>query len=220
MKKIGLLNIGDSPILGIDKEKDTFLKNYEIVETGILDDLTDLEVEQYLWQGEGPLLSVERNNGDFIKMAKEEIFPLIQEAIIKLENQGTQVIYIHCTSKFPEFDHEGLLIEPGKLMKNLVGMMPDSMETVIITPTEDHRKQVEEKWRPLGVIPKIFALNPVSYTSEEVANICNESQRYKTMILDCASYNLELLEMIGSKYKGIVIQPLSLSLDVARSLLN
>ncbi len=220
MKKIGLLNIGDSPIQGIDREKEAFLGSYEVIEKGILDGLTDEQVSKYLWQGEGPLLSVERNNGDFIKMEKKSIFPLIQEAINDLEHNGAKVVYIHCTSNFPEFNHEGILLEPGVLMKNLVSMMPQSPEVIILTPTESHRKQVEQKWKPLGLVPKIFALNPMAYTEKEVENICKESQNCKAMILDCASYNLELLEMIGSRYNGLVIQPLSLSLNVAKSLLN
>ena len=121
MKRIGMLTIGQSPRNDILPALHEILgEDVEIIEAGALDEVSledirkiDLRLEDYI------LVSRMRDDTE-IKVTKRYILPKIQEKIHYLENQGIRITVIMCTSKFPAFKSQGLVVTPKEILKGTI----------------------------------------------------------------------------------------------------
>lgn len=217
MKKFGMINIGDTPITGIEKDVKKYFPQAAIYQYGALDGMSEEELQQNVnWNGNGHLLTVQLSNGKFIKLDKEKLVPYIQKTIEKAESQGILVNYIHCTSVFPEFKRKGILMEPGKILKTVAKEVKGKV--LVCTPTKAHIPQVNSKWDAFGIKADVFAIEPFDYNLQEMINLKEKANGYKAVVLDCASYNMEFSKEIAQTYQGIIINALDLSLAICSTL--
>lgn len=217
MNKIGLINIGDSPITGIEREKEIYLSDCEIWEEGALDGLAEDELKDFLWRGAGDILTVERKSGKVIRLQKSKVTQLVQQAVERARHNGCNIFYLHCTGFFTDFYGDGLFIKPGEMLRTLAGQYQGKKKVAVLTPTDEHIPQVKRKWECLPYPIDIFAVSPFEYESS-LNTFFEKTKEYDLLILDCASYGIEFVEKLKAGFKGIIMCALTLSFAELRVL--
>ena len=213
MKKLALINIGDSPVSGISEEIAVYFQGVELLQFGILDDLSEQEISKVLYRGQGDILTVERNDGSFIRLSKQAVHVSIEAAIEKAIHKGCEVCYLHCTGFFPSLQQNVVLIKPGELLKSVAAQFSKETRIAILTPTAEHVRQVTEKWEQLQCRKVILPVHPLDYDDilPQYASVLLEQD---AVLLDCASYGMEFVRNLGNYYKGVILCPLTMAFAV------
>lgn len=217
MKKLALINIGDSPITGISEEIAAYLQGIELVQIGILDGLSEQEIAGLLYRGQGDILTVERNDGSFIRLSKQAVHSYIEIAIEKAIHKGCGICYLHCTGFFPALRQNVLLVKPGELLKSVAGQFSKETRIAIITPTAEHVRQVTSKWSQLSCQKVICPVHPLNY-GDILPQCISVLQEQDAVLLDCASYGMDFVRKLGSYYKGIILCPLTMAFAMCAEL--
>ena len=209
-KKVALINIGDSPIAGIEEEIQYYFSDFEVVEEGALDGMSKAELDGVLHRGEGDILTVERNDGSFVRLSKEAVDPYVGRAIERAKEQGCQIFYLHCTGFFPKLTHKGILIKPGRLLKSIVTQFSQETTVAILTPTPQHIGQVERKWSEAACRKTVIPVHPFDYR-ETILKKADEWSSYDVLLLDCTSYGMAFVRELRKYYKGLILCPLTMA---------
>lgn len=215
MQKVGLITIAQTPITGIDKDINYFLPNRKIEHYGALDGLTEEEIQNVLAKENEHVLTAELSDKSFVKLSKEKLIPLLQHAIARSEENGNMINILLCTSLFPEFKYDGVLIEPGKLQGNMNYFVSQSANVCALVPTKKHINQVKNKWKEINRKVDVRVMHPSAYQEKDIKSAEDDLCNYNVVILDCAAYNVEFTELLKKYFDGLIICPLDLSLNVA-----
>lgn len=210
MKRVALINIGDSPITGISEEVARYLQGIELLQIGILDGLSEQELSGLRYRGQGDILTVERNDGSFIRLSKQAVHSYIEAAIKQAIHKGCEVCYLHCTGFFPSLQQNVVLIKPGELLKSIAGQFSKETNLAILTPTAEHVRQVTGKWRQLPCQKVILPVHPLDY-DDILPQCASVLQEQDAVLLDCASYGMDFVRKLENYYKGVILCPLTMA---------
>lgn len=199
MKKLGIITIGESPrndILPIFKDK---LKDTSIEQIGVLDGLTKQEAERKFGytEDEDYLLTSRFVNGDSILMSREKIEPKIQESIYELEDRDISLILILCTGVFKNLTSgKAILIEPEKIIPNVIGDIITNKKLGIIGPVKKQEKKLIEKWSDFKTEVHYESVSPYSFNLSEFEEAAKrlEDTGVELILLDCMGYSNEMKE--------------------------
>jgi len=188
-RALGLVTIGQSPREDIMPQMTPFLPgDVELRHMGALDGLAH---EQILELAPGPgdyVLHTRLRDGSSVTIGREGIVSLVQACIDKLEEEGANPILLLCTGEFPELHSRRLLIEPDRLLINVIRGLGVRRLGVMV-PLPSQVGELTEKWDEIGVAVTFSAASP--YTDEnQVTRAARELDGHELdlVIMDCMGY--------------------------------
>ncbi|MGB7605409.1 MAG: AroM family protein [Lutisporaceae bacterium] len=197
--KIGAVTIGQSPRVDITEDiKDILGDEFEIVERGALDAYDYEYVSKYFYPEKGDTILVSRmRDGSQVKIGEEKIIPLLQECIGALEKQGCQMVLMLCTGKFPEFQHNTLLIRPQEMLQLTAQKLSDGSKIGVIIPDGDQADVIKHWWGRNGVEVELAVASPY----KEWNNIIKAAETFKDknvalIFMDCMGYSVKMKKSV------------------------
>jgi protein AroM len=195
--KIGLLTIGQSPREDILPEIMPFLSPHiEIVETGLLDDLSLEEIFNLKPETTETLLVTRLKDGRQVQLSEEKISKLLPKAIhLMITEKNVKAVGILCTHEFPKTNFSCPIIYPFDYLKFLVNSVLEVKNLGVVVPSNDQIKMAENKWETEKVV--VEAKSPYNEDKswrELVQHFAQE--KVEAVILDCIGYRItDKLEM-------------------------
>lgn len=188
---LGLVTIGQSPRDDIMAQMLPLLPaGLDIQQTGALDGLTRDQIAELAPGPQDYVLHTRLRDGTAVTIGREKIVSRLQSCLTQLEGQGANLIVLLCTGEFPRLRSDVLLIEPDRLLFNVVrGLRP--RRAGILVPLPSQIEAAAEKWGALGAETVFAAASPyrghieLTRAAEELAG-----QALDLVIMDCMGYTL------------------------------
>lgn len=218
MKRVGLVTIGQSPRVDVVPEIRPILGDVEVVECGALDDLSRSEIEA-LAPREGEYLLVTRlRDGTEVKVSRERILPLMQKCIDKLE-QVADVIGLLCTGDFPELRSRKILVEPSKLLLNVVASLGVKRLGVLV-PDPRQVNTVARRWYNIAEDVIVDSFSPYTGDVRRLPEIAKRFSDRDLIVLDCIGYSTEVKRTVMEVTKKPVVLPRTVLARIIRELIE
>lgn len=208
-KKIGLVTIGQSPRVDLTPEMEPLMGgNCELVEAGALDDLSSEEIER-ISPEEGEETYVSRlRSGDFARISKQKLLPLLQKKILTLEEKVSSTILV-CTGSFPSIEHNKPLLFPDKILFAFVNSVIANGTLGVLIPLIKQEDSLKKKWVNVSVVAQ--SANPYQKDDDFITPALKLKELGATLIvLDCMGYTEE--------HKRIVKEATGLPVILSRSI--
>jgi protein AroM len=186
---LGLVTIGQSPRDDILPQIRPHLPaDVSIRQVGALDGLTRSEIDA-LAPGPGDyVLHTRLRDGSAVSVNRSAIMLLLRGCLERLEDEGANPIVLLCTGEFPELRSKALLIEPERLLVNVVrGLRPRRLG--VLVPLRAQIEGAAEKWRYVGAELVFEAASP--YGDEAEIGRAAEALRGRSpdlVVMDCMGY--------------------------------
>ena len=200
MKKVGFITVGQSPRDDIIPEMSAHLRSdVEIIQNGALDGLDLGDIEKLHPQKGEALIVTRMRDGTEVHVSKEKVTPLVQERIRELETEKADLIVLLCTGAFQGLMSQTLLVEPGRLFKQVVrGVLPRGRLGILI-PSPEQVEQVRKKWEAPELELFIEATSPY----EELAAVETAAKKLAEVnpdliALDCLGFEKKRKKMIST----------------------
>jgi len=146
--KIGLLTIGQSPREDLTPEiKPLLLPHIEVVEYGLLDNLSPEEIKLLRPEMiEIPLVTRLRN-GSQVQLSERKISKLLPKAIDLVKTRmDVRAVGILCTNDFPKTKFPCPAIFPFDYLKFLINQILEVRNLGVVVPLENQVEMAKEKW--------------------------------------------------------------------------
>jgi protein AroM len=209
--KLGVLTIGEAPRPdALTKEMQATLgPQFELVERGALDGLTEAEIAALAPDPDQYLLITLRAGGQSVRLSKPNILPLVQRQIDRLEQEdGVTGILLMCTGTFPAFRHTGLLLKPQQALYQAVLGLADGGRPASLVPLLPQVEQTRRKWAEFGTDAVVVPANPYGEnpTGEIVAAARQAREAGATVLfMDCFGFTLAMKETARQAFGGPVV---------------
>lgn len=219
VNRVGLLTIGQSPRTDLEADFQRNLGGLEVWQFGALDDLSPRKIQGLVAGSKGQILTTRLRDGQEVSLSKEKLLPLIQTSIDKAEKAGIMLKVILCTSYFPPFDTKGILLEPGKIMLNLVQTISPGAKLGVIVPSEGQQEQSKAKWRKAGKEVHTHVMSAYSKSDDLwKTSLKQDFAPYDALILDCLGYHSDFKNRLREFFGGVILLPLEITLKLCAAL--
>lgn len=211
MARIGIITIGQSPRVDVVPELAPLmgLEETDILEMGALDGLSPQEVEAYKPGPDDFHLATRMQDGSEVIVAKEKILPRMARAVKKMSGRGVSLILLLCNGTFPRFETDCLIIEPNKLVNQvLAGLIDPSHRLGVMLPVAEQCDWARESFA--SITPQITTAVASPYSDQaELDKACAklESAGCDLVVLYCMGFNPRL----GAKVRNRVSMPVLVS---------
>ena len=190
--RVGFLTIGQSPREDVMVEvRPLFAQNIEVVEYGVLDDLSAEGIES-LAPDEQELRLVSRfRDREQVLLSERKICEKLPK-VIKLMNEVMDVkaVGVLCTHEFAKKKYSCPVIFPAEHMKFLIGEMIDVQKLGVVVPLEDQIEMTKQKWAD----KKTFVVSKSPYVEgigwKDVADTLID-EKVDAVILDCIGFTIQ-----------------------------
>ncbi len=190
--RVGLLTIGQSPRDDLVPEiKPLFLPHIEIVEYGLLDELSSEEIKLLAPDtGEMPLVT-RLKDGSQAQLGEKKINGLLHEAIdLMIENMKVKAIGILCTHEFSITKPSCPIVSPFHCLKFLVDEILEVGTLGVLVPLESQMERTKKKWEREKVIVEAKSPYVKGKTWKEISKIFVR-EKIEAIILDCIGYKID-----------------------------
>ncbi len=186
---LGLVTIGQSPRDDILPQIVPHLPPEVVIrQAGALDGLTSAELEQLAPGPDDYVLHTRLRDGSAVTVGRAGILPLLQGCLEQLEREGANPIVLLCTGEFPQLRSRTLLIEPDRLLVNVVQALRPRRLGVLV-PLRPQIEVAAEKWRATCADLVFAAASP--YRDEDEVCRATEALRERLpelVVMDCMGY--------------------------------
>lgn len=204
-RMLGMVTIGQSPRDDIMPQMLPFLPDdLTIRQVGALDGLSH---DQLVPLAPGPhdyRLHSRLRDGSPVTVGRERIMPLVQARIRQLEEEGASIILLLCTGEFPELQSHVLLIEPDRLLLNVVRGL-GVRRVGIFVPLPSQIEALAEKWRSLEVTATLVAASPYKDPAEVGRAAAKLGHSLDLVIMDCMGYTQAHKQLVAQAIDRPVI---------------
>jgi protein AroM len=186
---LGLVTIGQSPRDDLMLHLFPFLPSgLSIRQVGALDGLTGEQIAKLAPGAPDDPLHTRLRDGSAVTVGRERITSLVQARIDQLENEGAGVIVLLCTARFPTLRSSALLVEPDRLLVNLVrGLRPRRIG--VFLPLAAQGDSASEKWMAVEAEKTYAAALPCGEPDAIVQAARQlEEGSVDLIVMDCVSY--------------------------------
>lgn len=222
MKKIGIITIGQSPRPDILPDMMMILgEGYEVIEAGALDDYSLEDIKKLDLGKKEHLLVTRMRDGTEVMIPEEFVEPLIQQRITEVEKEGTDVILLLCTGRFPEFEAKSLIVKPSEIVKGAVDAALRKGRLGVVYPGKKQiagrpRERVEN-----GRVVYVDAASPYG-PMEEVERLAERlaEKNLDLILLNCMGFGYKMKQIVREKTGKPVIQANALVARVLKELVS
>jgi protein AroM len=206
--RVGLLTIGQSPRDDITAEiRPLFLPHIEIVEAGLLDDLSPVEIEQlHPEKAETPLVSRLRD-GSPVQLSEQKISALLPEVIGSMKTKmKVQAVGLLCTHDFPGTKFYSSVISPFNYLDFLITQVLKVRYIGVVIPLESQIDMTKEKWEKEKIIVEAKSPYTEGKSWEEIARKFTQ-ENVEAVILDCIGYKIQDKQELQNLISSPVLLP-------------
>src|SRR5205085_6227466 len=163
----------------------------EIVEAGALDGLTREQIAPLAPEGDDEILVTRLADGSSVFVGKTKMIPRVEANIAALEDRGVVLTVLLCTGAFPTLAARRPLLEPQQLLLGLLRAMTFPGRLGVLTPSERHVPQTQERWKQSGFDAVVAPLSP--YEEEDTAAVKRAADALKAggaglVVMDCIGF--------------------------------
>ncbi len=190
--KVGLLTTGQSPREDVVPEmKPFFLPQVQILEKGLLDDLSPEEIGRLKPKtGETPLV-VRLRKGSSVQLSEKKISSLLPEAIDSMKTKmKVKVVGVLCTHDFQKTEFSPSVIFPFNSLKFLITRIIDVKRLGVVVPLEGQIDAAKKKWKKDKVIVEAKSPYARGKSWEEIAQNFSQ-EKVEVVILDRIGYKIK-----------------------------
>jgi len=190
--RVGLLTIGQSPREDITTEiRPLFLPHIEIVEAGLLDNLSPAEIEQLHPEYEETPLVSRLRDGSQVRLSEQKISALLPEVIDSIKTKmKVRAVGLLCTHDFPDTKFSSTVISPFYYLNFLVTQVLKARYIGVVVPLENQVDMTKKKWEKEKIIVEAKSPYTEGKTWEEIAKEFNR-EKIEAVILDCIGYKIQ-----------------------------
>lgn len=221
--KIGAVTIGQSPRDDIIPEIRVILgPGIEVIETGALDGLSLEEVKDFYPMLTDFTLVTRMIDGTEVKVAKKYIIPRLNNCISGLEIKGAEILMLLCTGEFPGIESGPILLQPDRLLRNIVRGILEKGRLGVIVPSSDQIPTVEKKWGRSNLYVVSKAVSPYTGTEKEIIDTADKLKNFNVdlILLDCIGFNRETKAIFRKVTKKPVLLPRTILGRIAREIIE
>jgi protein AroM len=196
---LGLVTIGQSPRDDIVSQMLPLLPaGLDIRQVGVLDGLTHQQIAELAPGLEDYVLHTRLRDDSAVTVSRERITSLLRDRLKQLQDEGANPVVLLCTGEFPGLQSDALLIEPNRLLVNVVrGLRPQ--RAGVFVPLPSQIESAAEKWRVLEAEVVFVAASPYGEQIELIRAVEElEGHLLDLVVMDCMGYTLA--------HRGVVIQ--------------
>lgn len=192
---------------------------FEAIIEGIMDGYSFYDIHREFWpeDDETPFIVSTMDDGTVIKIAEHHACRLIQDKINKLEKHGIKSCIILCTANFPEFEHKGNLLVPGKIVESMLTAL-GAKKIGIIVPEEGQAGESCEQYGKYN--PIIKAASPYG-NIEKILEVSREfaDENIDVLLTDCMGFTSNMGKIISESSGKSVLVPRNMIINLQKSLL-
>jgi protein AroM len=214
-RTLGCVTIGHAPRVDVVPEMAELLgPRVQIVERGALDGLGPEEIARLAPGPDDDVLVTRLTDGHSVFVAKRYITPRVQRQLEALEAEGVDMTVLLCTGPFDGLRAARPLVEPDKVLLGVLRGVRFAGRLGVLTPSERHVAQTEERWRRCGFDPVVVPMSPYE-TPRSVAAVADRFRAGGAgfLVLDCIGFRRPLREALQA---GVGIPAVVANLLVAR----
>jgi len=187
---LGLVTIGQSPRDDVMPHITPFLpRDVELQHAGALDGLARQQILELAPGPDDYVLHTRLRDGSAVTIGREPIVARVQACIDGLEGEGANPILLLCTGEFPELRGRGLLVEPDRLLLNVIRGL-GARRLGVMVPLAAQIGKLTGKWASLDAEVAFAAASPyadpagVARAAEELAG-----HDLDLVVMDCIGYS-------------------------------
>jgi protein AroM len=201
MTRIGLITVGQSPRSDVVPDMAPILgADVDILEAGALDGLTRPQIERLAPEGDDEILVTRLADGSSVFVGKSKMIPLVEARIAALEDKGVTLNALLCTGEFPRLAAKRLLLEPQQLLLGLLRAMTFPGRLGVLTPSERHVPQTQERWKRSGFDAVVAPLSP--YQEDDAAAVRRAADALRAggaglIVMDCIGFRRKTRDEIA-----------------------
>lgn len=190
--RIGLLTIGQSPRDDLVPEiKPLFLPHIEVVEYGLLDELSSEEIK-FLEPDAGEMpLATRLKDGSQAQLGEKKAIGLLHKAIdLMTKNMKVNAIGMLCTHEFSITKPLCPIVSPFHYLKFLIDEILEVRTLGVLVPLESQMERTKKRWEREKVIVEAKSPYVKGRTWKEVSKIFMR-EKVEAIILDCIGYKID-----------------------------
>ncbi len=217
LKRIALLTIGQSPRKDIIPEiKPFFSPHIEIVERGLLDNLTMEEIQHLKPDtGETPLVTILRD-GTQVQLSEHKISCILPKIVHKIQKElKVKGIGVLCTHDFSKNKFPIPVIFPFDFIKFLISYVLMAKKIGVVIPLENQISMINQKWKDKKIYVQVKSPYGEGKSWREIARFFKHS-KVEAIILDCIGYKIKNKQEI----QGLIEVPILLPRTILALAIN
>ncbi len=201
MTRVGLITVGQAPRSDVVPDMAAILgADIDILEAGALDGLTREQIERLAPEGDDEILVTRLADGSSVFVGKSKMIPLVEARIAALEDKGVALNALLCTGEFPKLRARRLLLEPQQLLLGLLRAMTFPGRLGVLTPSDRHVPQTEERWQRSGFDAVVAPLSP--YQEDDAAAVTRAAETLRAggaglIVMDCIGFRRKTRDEIA-----------------------
>lgn len=212
-KTLCILTIGQSPRADMLPAISKYLpENLKLIEKGILDELSIVEIEALAPVDSGKTLVSRLRDGSSVTLGEQFVITALQRLIDECQTEAIDTILLACTGKFEPFNSDIPIVYPDYLLSHVMKGLFKEGELGIVVPLLEQAQSIEEKWNDAGFSCAIYTSSPYDFQYENFIHVAKEMDKLsvKAVVLDCMGYTDEM--------KKIMVEYTSKPVLVARNI--
>lgn len=201
--RLGAVTIGQSPRVDIIPELAALLPGATFREAGALDDETQVSLDRLAARPAGPILVTRLRDGREIRVGEEDILPLVQRAVDRLQGAADAILLL-CTGAFPPLRSAAPLLYPERVLTHFVLGVHDTGPVAVLTPAEAQVSWQAARWRALLPDTEV-TVDPASpygrdwRSGLEAALGRVAARKPGLVVLDCLGYDLAMAALARAR---------------------
>lgn len=217
-KQVGVITMGQAARSDLQVDIDTILApELEIVGVGIVDGLTKEEIDARYAPAPGePYIVSMIENQQMVSITETHAKRLIQEKINALDEMGIHATMLLCTCDFGDFQQQGLLLQPPKIIEAMLSAL--SLKKIgVLVPEEAHIAECQQQYQKYA--PLVYNANP--YQSMDF--LAEQAKRFvgtdvQMILMDCMGYTKAMGETVKRLSGKKVLVPRVLTANILKTL--
>lgn len=194
--RVAFINIGQAPRDDVVPEiLDEANVNVETREIGVLDGLTDSQIE-YLKPAEGEYRLVSRLHcGREVHLSRDWVATQLQSILDRTDEEEFDIVVLLCTGSFPELRSRTLLVEAGRVVDAVAGALAEGRRKVgVLVP--DRSQTAKWQNRTLNGTPCVSTFAS-PYTDKRFREAAMEFGDSDFIVMHCMGYDRAMRQEVS-----------------------
>lgn len=193
---IGVLTIGQSPRDDVLPTLREFFGNVLIVEAGALDDCREEDIVALAPSpGENTVVTRLRN-GCAVILGRDRVAPYVQRSLERLEKEVDLILFF-CTGEFPGLSSRRLVIEPARLLLQIVAGVAAGRTLGVLVPLPEQVAEGERRWKQVSTRVIAKAISPYSKGDFSSVGRLLRAAGAEFVVMDCMGYRIEHKKLVA-----------------------
>jgi protein AroM len=218
---VGIVATGQTPRPDLLEQTGTILgPNVKLTICGALDDATRAQIDELTPKQGDKVLVTKLRDGTTVDVALQKLTPYIQKCVESLTDRNVDLVMIACTGEFPEFKSKRMLLQPSKLLHNVVLSVISKGKLGIVVPLKEQMGDAAHRWHTEGIEVNVQAASP--WDNVEVTRAIDALKKFDPdlIVADCYGFVGSVVEKIRRETGKSVVAPCELSSGIAKTLLQ